>query len=280
MAHERPIETGGMRFVALEEGVGGRPLLLLHGWTGSKEDFADWIDPLAGDHFHVVAPDQRGHGHTSKPSGEDAYSVATYAHDAIGLADRLGWERFCLLGHSMGGMIAQEVALRIPGRLDALVLMDTHHGAIDVAPSIIEAGIDTARTQGTEFIADMMSLANEPGPLDSEAYRRVCAERPGHFERGIETTRLSSSAMFAAMLEHMAHAPSRLEALRGLEVPTLVLVGEQDTPFMDASVALAGAIPGARLEVIADAGHSPQFEAPQAWWDAMVSFLGPARQGP
>jgi pimeloyl-ACP methyl ester carboxylesterase len=125
-----------------------------------------------------------------------------------------------------------------------------------------------------------MSLANEPGPLDSEAYRRVCAERPGHFERGIETTRLASSAMFAAMLEEMAYAPSRLEALTGLEVPTLVLVGEQDTPFIDASVALAGAIPGARLEILSDAGHSPQFEAPKAWWDAVLSFLGPAHQVP
>jgi pimeloyl-ACP methyl ester carboxylesterase len=273
MVEDRRIDLGTVELEITEAGRGGHPLMLVHGWTGSRLDFADWMEPLAAHHFHVVAPDNRGHGHSSKPTAESDYSFDTFADDVLALADALGWDRFVLLGHSMGGMVAQVVALRAPRRLAGLVLMDTHHGPLDVAPEIVAAGIDMARTNGTEAIADMMAMATEPGPLDTEAYRRVCAERPGHFERGIETTRMSSSAMFAAMLENMAGATSRLPALASLEVPTLVMVGDQDEPFIDASQKLAATIPGARYELIADAGHSPQFEAPESWLSVMTSFL-------
>ncbi len=71
----------------------------------------------------------------------------------------------------------------------------------------------------------------------------------------------------------MFEATDRLDALRSLAMPTLVITGEQDRPIVKPSQAMAGAIPGAELAVIADAGHSPQFENPDAWWDALSSFL-------
>jgi len=267
------IEVGGGALAVVEEGAGGIPLLLVHGWTGSKEDFADWMIPLADAGFHVVAPDHRGHGASHKPDDEDQYSLDILAADMLGVADALGWDRFVLLGHSMGGMVAQKIAIGWPERLRGLVLMDTHHGPLSVERTVVEVGVEMARTLGTGAIADMMAAATEPGPLDTEAYQRVCAERPGHFERGVEMTRASSSAMFAAMLVEMASTPSRLDALAALGVPTLVIVGDQDLPFIPASEALAAAIPGARYEVLPDAGHSPQFEAPDAWWAVLSSFL-------
>lgn len=273
MTEERRIDLGTVELVIAEAGAGGHPLMLVHGWTGAKEDFSDWMEPLAERHFHVVAPDNRGHGSSSKPSAESDYSFEAFADDVLALADALAWDRFVLLGHSMGGMVAQVVAMRDPGRLRGLVLMDTHHGAIGVEPAIVEAGIDMARNNGIDAIADLMAVATEPGPLDSEAYRRVCAERPGHFQSGIDKTRRSSAAMFAAMLAEMSSSPSRLAPLSTLAVPTLVIVGDQDVPFVAASEELAATIPGARLEVLADAGHSPQFEAPDSWWKAMTSFL-------
>jgi pimeloyl-ACP methyl ester carboxylesterase len=269
----RAVEVGGAEYAIAEAGAGGRPLLLVHGWTGSKEDFADWVGPLAELGFHVVAPDQRGHGASTKPEGEDDYTLEIFASDLLLLADQLGWDRFVLLGHSMGGMVAQMLALRAGDRLDGLILMDTHHGPIEVDPEVVHLGVAAARTMGTGAIADMMASATEPGPLDTEAFQRVCAERPGHFEWGIEKTRNSSAAMFAAMLAEMAVTPDRLEALASLSMPTLVLVGDQDAPFIDASEAMAGAIPSARLDVLPDGGHSPQFESPDAWWGAMSSFL-------
>jgi pimeloyl-ACP methyl ester carboxylesterase len=271
---DRRIDLGDVELMVSEAGVGGHPLMLVHGWTGSRTDFTDWMDPLADLHQHVVAPDNRGHGHSAKPIAEHDYSLDIMAGDVLALADALAWDSFVLLGHSMGGMVAQKAALRAPDRMNGLILMDTHHGPIDVAPAIVEAGIEAARHSGTGVIADMMAAASEPGPLDTEAYRRVCAERPGHFERGTENTRASSPAMFAAMLAEMAATPSRLDDLAGLNVPTLVLVGDQDEPFLDAAHRLAEVMPQARLEVLADGGHSPQFEAPEAWWKAMSTFLG------
>lgn len=277
---EHRIDVDGISLMVAEAGQGGHPLMLVHGWTGAKEDFIDWLDPLAALGFHVVAPDNRGHGDSAKPAAESAYSLDHMASDVLGLADALNWDSFVLLGHSMGGMVAQKVALRAPHRLAGLVLMDTHHGAVEVAPGIVEAGIEAARNSGTGVIADMMAMASEPGPLDTEAYRRVCAERPGHFEYGIENTRKSSSAMFAAMLAEMSSTSSRLDDLAGLDIPTLVLVGEQDTPFLDAAHLMADAIPGARLEVLADGGHSPQFESPEVWWKALSSFLSGIHEHP
>lgn len=270
---ERMVRVGDLELCTAEAGGGGRPLLLVHGWTGAKEDFGDWMAPLAAAGYHAVAPDLRGHGSSDKPAQEDAYTFDQYVDDLLGLVEVLGWERFALVGHSMGGMIAQVLALRKPSLLDALVLMDTHHGPLATDADLLAAGIDAARTVGTAGIADLMAVATEPGPLETEAYRRVCAERPGYFERGIDNTRRSSSAMFAASLIEVSTCRSRLDLLCDLSLPTLVVVGEQDSVFLDPSHRLAQVIPGASLAVIADAGHSPQVEAPQAWWDAVGAFL-------
>jgi pimeloyl-ACP methyl ester carboxylesterase len=71
----------------------------------------------------------------------------------------------------------------------------------------------------------------------------------------------------------MFSATDRLEAMRSLSMPTLVITGEQDQPIVGPSTAMAQAIPHAHLAVIADAGHSPQFENPDAWWSAVSNFL-------
>lgn len=101
------VRVGSIDLSVAEAGRGGRPLLLVHGFTGAKEDFADWIDPLADEGWWVVAPDLRGHGASAKPDDEASYSLASFAADLWSLVDGLGWRRFSLLGHSMGGMIAQ-----------------------------------------------------------------------------------------------------------------------------------------------------------------------------
>ena len=78
---ERSVDTGSIHLTIAEEGVGGRPLMLVHGFTGAKEDFGDFLVPLAERGWHVVAPDLRGHGASDKPADESAYTLSIFAGD-------------------------------------------------------------------------------------------------------------------------------------------------------------------------------------------------------
>jgi pimeloyl-ACP methyl ester carboxylesterase len=276
---QRTVDLGDVELSIAESGVGQRPLLLLHGFTGAKEDFSEWLDPLAAAGWHAVAPDHRGHGASSKPPSEDAYSFEILADDAEHLVDALGWGRFGLLGHSMGGMVAQFMAVDRPAQLDALVLMDTGHGPIEgLDPELVEAAVAIVRTRGIDDLVDI--LATRASPLESPAHRRLLIERPGYAEFGDRKFRGTSPALYAAMAPAFVATPDRLALLETLpeSLPTLVMVGEQDRPLVGPSERMAAAMPGASLVVIPDAGHSPQFENPEAWWAALSGFL--ARVGP
>lgn len=275
---ERSVDLGVVQLAILEAGAGGRPLLLVHGFTGASTDFADFLEPLAAAGWHVVAPDLRGHGRSSQPASEDDYSFAIFAQDIVALADALGFDRFTVLGHSMGGMLTQVLVVDVPHRVEALVLMDTSHGPLHVDPDLVELGVAVAREQGIDVVADVMA-ASDDGPLTTEAYRRKVEADPGYAEMGDRNLRASSPAMFAAMLAGIPRAPDRLDSLASLTMPTLVIVGEQDAPFLDDSRRMADTIPGGRLAVIPEGGHSPQFESPEAWWDALSSFLAEVMDG-
>lgn len=257
-----------------EEGAGGRPFVLLHGFTGAKEDFTDWLSPLAQAGWHAVAPDHRGHGSSEKPDDVSQYSFDALADDALALADQL-WgegEPFVLLGHSMGGMVAQAIAVRRPERVAALVLMDTLPGPLPFVKRVeIDAAIAIVLERGTDGLADV--FADRGSPLDTPAHLRVIAQKPGYAEFNDRKFRDTAPAAYAALLREMCDADDRLAALRSLTMPTLVIVGEQDKPIVGPSHAMADAIPTAELAVIADAGHSPQFENPDAWWSALSTFL-------
>ena len=271
MTTGRRIDLGDVSLAVAEAGVGGRPLLVVHGYTGAKEDFADWFEPLAAAGWHVVAPDLRGHGASDKPPQEAAYSIDRFTEDLLAAVEVLGWERFVLLGHSMGGMIAQQLALTAPERLRGLILMDTSASAVPVDRAMRDAAVHVVRTHGMDTLADLQ--AERGGPLDTPASRRVLAERPGFAEESDRRLRVCSPAMYAAMAIEITERPDRLDELRFLRVPTLVLVGEQDEPFLEPARRLRDAIAGARLVVLPDAGHSPQVEAPEAWWAAVSEFL-------
>ena len=269
---DRRVNVGDVDLAVIEAGAGGRPLLIVHGYTGRAADFADFVEPLAAAGWHVVAPDLRGHGASSKPTSESDYSLDLFATDLIGLADQVGFEHFVVLGHSMGGMITQQLVLAHPDRIDGVILMDTGHGALDVDPALIELGVTVARNDGIDVVADLMA-AMDDDPLTTDAYRRKVAEDPSYAARGDRNLRACSAAMFAAMLQQIPEQTDRLDRLGAIAAPTLVLVGEEDTPFRDPSERMAAAIPDAQLVVLPGGGHSPQFEAPEAWWAAVSTFL-------
>jgi pimeloyl-ACP methyl ester carboxylesterase len=267
------IDRAGLPLSVAEAGAGGRPLLLVHGFCGAKEDFTEWLDRLAAAGWHAVAYDQRGHGHSGHPAGEAPFSLSIFADDALAVADELGWQRFVLLGHSMGGMVAQLVALAAPKRLAGLILMDTGHGPVDgFEPDLVEMGRKVVREGGLAALVEAQRAVG-PGPLDSAAHLRLCHERAGYREFCDDKTLVASPEMWLAMVGELLDQPDRLAALAGLEMPVLVVVGEQDEGFVGPSRALAAAIPDARLVVVTGGGHSPQFEAPGPWWEAIATFL-------
>ena len=278
----RPITVEGaggtVELAIWEAGVGGRPLLLVHGFTGSGEDFADFLDRFAAEGWHVVAPDQRGHGDAGhKPDDEGAYTIDHYVGDLFGLLDALGWDTAVVLGHSLGGMIVQTAILERPERFEALVLMDTSHRTLKGDPGGIQHLCDLARTKGMAGVLELMrSLPGESLTGEAASAARVKATRPGYEAFGDRKMLAASPAMYAAMLATITgqvEAVDRLDLLAAVSVPTLVLVGEEDRPFVNASKRMAATIPGAQLVVIPDAAHSPQFENPDAWWEAMTAFL-------
>ena len=268
--------TGAAPVVVAEAGVGGRPLMLVHGFTGAKEDFTEWLDPLAGLGWHAVAPDLRGHGASGKPAEEPAYSFSMFAADLFDLFDALGWSSAVALGHSMGGMVLQTAALAAPARFDAIVLMGTSHRAVAADPAVIALAVAIARAEGMSALLVAQEALEGEGPLANEIDRRLKAERPGYKEFGDRKMLASSPAMYAAMIAAITDRSGdhdRLEQLRSLTMPAMVLVGEHDQPFVKPSKRMADALPLGELVVIPGAAHSPQFENPDRWWDALQAFL-------
>ena len=272
------VETG-VELAVLESVGGSRGLLCVHGWPAAKEDFADHLDDLAavGEGWHVVALDQRGHGSSDAPPGPERYSLDALAGDVLALADALGWSTFVLHGHSMGGMVSQVVALRAPERLAGLILMDTSHGPVGgIDPELVELGKAVVAEGGMPALVEAQRSIE--GALETEANQRGVATRPGYAEFGEAKTLAASADMWLGMVDEIvSHQTDRLDSLASSDVlarvPILLLYGEQDAPFVPHAERLAAALPHARLEIVPDAGHSPQFEAPQAYVRSVSEFL-------
>jgi pimeloyl-ACP methyl ester carboxylesterase len=249
----------------------GPGLLLLHGLGGWREDFADHVDTLARDHT-VVTFDHRGHGASDKPTDPAAYSFARLVEDTLAIADATGLDHFRLLGHSMGGMVARKIVLQDPARVDALVMMDTSAGPVPgFDPSLMDIACDVALNQGKAALKELLDFG---GALETPAYKRVLADRPGYKEREAEKWAGVSEIMWGTLAHELAHQGDDLPALAAsLRAPLLVLVGEQDEHFVIASHLMVDAIPHAQLAVIPDAGHSPQTENAAAWIAALTGFL-------
>jgi pimeloyl-ACP methyl ester carboxylesterase len=266
--------------VTTDDGVGlatvaaGDPdapgLLLLHGIGGAKEDFELHLEALSANH-RVVTFDHRGHGESDKPDDERAYSLDRLAVDTACVVDAHQLHELRILGHSMGGMAMRRFLLAQPQRARAAVFMDTSAGAPPGADTeLVVAATEVVRTGG---LAALKQLSDELDLLGSEAYQRVLAERPGFAEYADYKWHAQSPVMWTTLMHEIVTQPDQLAELAGLTVPTLGIVGDQDAMFLDPMDEIVATVPGARLVVVPDAGHSPQFENPPAWIAAMLEFL-------
>ena len=235
--------------LAVEVAGSGPGLLLVHGHGGAKEDFADHVERLARRHT-VVTFDHRGHGASGGPSGAESYSLARLRADTWAVADAVGFDRFRVLGHSMGGMVVRRMPLEHPERVEALVLMDTSAGTDSRARARARRGRGRDRDHAGQGRAQARCSTR---PARSTR-PRTSARSPSGPAMPSSTTRKwddTSVVMWGTLAVEIVHQHDDLARLRDVTCPTLVIVGEQDEPFLDASRAMAATIPGAQLAVSA-----------------------------
>lgn len=244
----------------------GAPVVMIHGAQGDQTMFTDMASDFAT-RFRVLTFDQRGSGLSEKPDMD--YSIAILADDTAALMERVGFSAAHVLGVSMGGTVAQELALRHPGKVLSLVLGCTTAGG----PRAIRIG-------GNSFAA-----AYSTQPMPAEERGRLLAEAAftkGYLARHPEVV--------TAMIEGRRQRPldpaalgHRLKAISGhdaydrlpqIKCPTLVITGKDDAlvPWENSRI-LAERIPGAKLALLEPAGHCFWLEQPEQSKATVLGFL-------
>lgn len=243
------------------------PFVLVHGFTGSKLDFADQLEWFS-DRARVIAYDQRGHGESSN---HGPYEEQRFVADLIGLLDCMELPSIDLLGHSFGGMIAMRAALDHPDRIRSLILMDTSAGPLQMFPEGVRQRLNTlVAEQGCEAMLETMRGSKPTAPAkrgidflgESEHWRRIEAK----------LSQMDCDA-FRDIGEYFGERENLLGRLEQLTGPVTVIVGAEDQGFLEPSRAMAAAIPNSTLDVIPEAAHSPQYENPTRWRDAVRGHL-------
>lgn len=265
------VPVGRARLWAEQQGS-GEPLLLITGFAISSAIFEPVL-PLYARRFAVTTYDNRGSGRSSG-AVPGRLSMGSLAADAVGLMDALGIESAHVYGLSMGGMIAQEVALRFPHRVRGLVLGGTSPGGLHAALPWRELATIAAELPGTPDRARARALA---AALFSPQFREQHPERVRELLQGFARHRASPAGIAAHWWASFYHDTwARLPQLRR---PTLVMHGGLDgLAPLESGRRLAQRIPGAELAVVEGAGHAYLLEAPQQSYDRFTDFLD--RRGP
>lgn len=251
-------------------GDNGHPLVFVHGYTGDVTDWRHQIPEFSRD-FQVLVLDHRGHGRSEAPRDRSAYGVPRMADDVEALIAHVGFERYHLAGHSMGGAIAQEIALRNGDRLRSLTLQDTGPGFGSRSGGFMAKF--TAARNGMADEQGMAAVAAMPGWMQPPPHMPL--ER--REEERVRLTAMSPDGFVGASMGLNAWGGTK-DRLAKIAVPTLVICGELDTFLLPGSRYLAARIPGAVMEVIPEAAHSPQYERPDLFNAALRRHLERAEQ--
>ncbi|WP_330468795.1 alpha/beta hydrolase [Streptomyces longwoodensis] len=253
------LEVAGARLMYDDEGPrdgGGVPLVFVHGWTANRHRWDHQVAHFA-ERRRVVRLDLRGHGDSG---GAGVRTIGELARDVVALLDHLGIERCVLVGHSMGGMIAQTVALEHPGRVERMVLVNSiGRMAYNRARGLLMA-VSTL-VPFKLFVATNIRRAFAPGYPREEVRRYI--------RDSADTPREVVMTLYGAM-----RGFDVLDRAGGIRTPTLMVHGYHDVQLpVGQMLRLAAAYPDATVRVL-DAGHELPVEKPAeltAVLDAFVS---------
>jgi len=261
-----------------DAGAGERAFVLVHGFTGSRDDFREHVPELAR-LGRTITLDQRGHGGTTNSGRSADYTLDGLVADLAAAFDALGLARADLLGHSLGGMVALRFALAHPQRVASLVLMDTSPRpmSLPIPEAARTALAELVRSQG---VAALLPGMRQRPPGDVPPSRRRTIERMGadiFWERVRRKLEAMDPVAWTELLRVLGDHPPAVDRLGEIHCPTLVMVGAEDAPFLAPADELERGISSAARVTIEGAAHSPQLESPAAWSAAIRGHLESVR---
>ncbi|MDD1531089.1 alpha/beta hydrolase [Bradyrhizobium sp. WBOS7] len=231
----------------------GPPLLLTHGYSSTSAMWHGQVDALANEH-KLILWDMRGHGRSDYPDDPRAYSEALTVGDMAAILDAVGAERAIIGGLSLGGYMSLAFYRAHPERARALLIIDTGPGFKK----------DDAREA---WNARALATADRLDREGLEVLKSATPERAAASHRNAKGLALAARGMLTQRDARV------IELLPDIKVPSLIVVGADDTPFLAASDYMAAKIPGAQKVVIPAAGHAVNIDQPKAFVDAVSAFL-------
>jgi pimeloyl-ACP methyl ester carboxylesterase len=273
----REITLHGHRVSYRAAGDGPEVVVLIHGITGSADTWAEVIPGLA-EEFTVIAPDLLGHGQSAKPRGD--YSLGAYASGVRDLVAALGHDHATVVGHSLGGGVAMQLAYQFPERCERLVLVSSGGLGREVHPLLRAAALPGAefvmpvvcatklRDAGDAVWGVLGRLGLSAGPDLEEMWRGYASLADRDAQRAfVHTLRTIVDGG-----GQRVNATDRLYL--AAEVPTQIVWGEDDPIIpVEHGIEAHEAIPGSRLEVFEGAGHFPHRNDPDRFVDLLIDFV-------
>lgn len=259
------VTVGDRKVNYLDGGGPGDAILFLHAFPLHARMWEPQLEAL-GDRFRLIRPDLLGFGESEAPDDPSEYSVEAFADQAKAVLDDAGLQQAVVVGLSLGGYVALAFHRRHPAAVRALVLADTR------------AESDTDETRSKRTNQQELVRAEGPGALVDGMLGALLSQ--GTRDSKPDVVENARSLMdnpgpgYIGALEAMKNRPDSTASLAQIDVPTLVLVGEDDTLTPpELSRSLHERIGGARLVVLPDAGHLSNLEAPNAFNGAVAEFV-------
>jgi pimeloyl-ACP methyl ester carboxylesterase len=276
MDDAKHVTLHGHRVTYRDDGDGDETILLIHGMAGSSRTWRD-VTPALAQRYRVVAPDLLGHGESAKPMGD--YSLGAHASGLRDLMARLEIERATIVGQSLGGGIALQLAYQHPGLCDRLVLVSSGGLGREVSPILRMLSLP-----GSELVLPVVAsgFVRDRGRSVNRWLR----------DQGIRTSWMAEMWRAYASLADAENRQAFVRTLRSVvdlggqvvsandrlylaaAVPTLIIWGDHDDiiPVAHAHAAHA-AIPGSRLEIFEGVRHFPQSEDPERFVEVLDDFI-------
>lgn len=262
----------GLRLSVLDNGLAGAPqaLLVVHGFGDRGTSWNQFTRRFRGGDFRILAPDLAGFGESDKPDGAD-YGAAAQARRLLALMDARGVAQAHVVGNSMGGLIAAELALLAPGRVASLVLVDA--AGVHYRPSELDrrlmAGDNPLVVRRPEDFAALMAFVMASEPMVPKPYLDYLGEQAA--ANAALHERIFREALFP-------DANGLLLRLQDIRVPTLVVWGELDRVLHpDNGRAFCHFIPQCELRLMPATGHVPMVERPDDTANLVLDFIARRR---